>query len=83
MNTIVVMNITIACLNSMLVLIVMMVKIDMSQGTPTPEEGNDTNKEERTYEPYLGARKQYIKQLETQEAQENIQKVQETQEDLT
>ena len=51
--------------------------------TPTPEEGNNTDKEEKTYEPYLGARKQFVKQLETQESQENIKKVQETQEDLT
>ena len=56
----------------------------MSEGTPTPEEGNDTTKEERSYSPYLGAKMKFIKQLEQDEAaQENIQEVQEKQEDLT
>jgi hypothetical protein len=52
--------------------------------SPTPEDGNDIDKEEKTYSPFLGAKLKFIKQLEVDEkAQEEIKEIQEKQEDLT
>ena len=48
----------------------------LTKVTKTPTKGNDTTKEEKEYQPFLGAKMTFIKNLEAKERKEKAEEQQ-------